>query len=174
MRAEHLDPEVVGVLNHGQSDGRVVQFEAAPARTPRRVDLEGRHETRLLGLCHSLEPGGERPEVGRHDVLQKEPRCAASGLLDHELAGGVCVGEGESVGRFTGARQVGEKCDGGVARQKDIVNVRGLVDARERIRRHAMGRQHVEHQLHGLGRLRAPRQARHHMVGVHVEDELSV
>ena len=61
---EDLDAEVVGVLDGGQADGRVLERVALPARAPRRVHLERRRWTARHRARHLLERRSTGPTLG--------------------------------------------------------------------------------------------------------------
>ena len=173
VRDEDLHAEVVRLLDHRQADRGVLEREAVTVRAPRRVHLERGDLAGACGGFHLVEPCVEVAEVRRDHVVHEDTRRAAVGELRGELLGAELIGERKRrVGR-AGVRDVGEHRDRRVAREEEVVQVRGAVRALELVRR-AARRDHAEHELHGLGRVLGPRSVGHHVVRVHVDDELAV
>ena len=95
------------------------------------------------------------------------------GELRGEMLGSELVAEGNRRVVGTGVGNVGEHRDGRVAREEQIVQVRGAARALERVRGAARGN-HAEHELHGVGGVLGPRPVGHHMMRVHIDHELAV
>ena len=113
------------------------------------------------------------PEVGRHHVLQQQPALASPGERAGELPGVVGGVERQRIVGFTGAGQVRQQRHGGVAGQEHVVQVHGPVHAGQGVGRGTVRRHHAQHQPQGVRRGGPPRQRRHDVMGVHIDDELA-
>ena len=76
MRDENLHSQIVGMLDGGESYGRVLQGEAEARGAPGRIDLEGRGWSRLSGARHLVQRGPQRADIGCDDVLDQQSTSA--------------------------------------------------------------------------------------------------
>ena len=173
MGTEDTHTQVVRALDHRESHGRVVQCEAVTAGSPCRVGLERRDPTTRDLRVHDVEGCPDRCEVRREHALGQHPTDPAVRELPREVGGAhrVRVGHRRVVRARVG--NVGEHGDGRVAREEEIVDVVRTVEALELVGRVTRLGDEIPDHVDGRRRGGSPRPRGHHVVGVHVDDELS-
>ncbi len=173
VRDEDPHAEVVRLLDDRETDRRVVEREAVLIRAPRGVDLERGHLCGSRSGLHLVEPSVQVTEVRRDHVVHQHSRRAAVRELGGQLLGSELIQERHRrVGR-AGVRDVREHGDRRVAREEEVVEIRGAAGAFEPILGGARG-DHPEDQLHGVRCVLRPGAVGHHVMRVYVDDELAV
>ena len=173
VRTEHLHPEIVGALHDGQTDRRVRQRVAVSVGTPRRVRLERCDPPAGHLRLHAIERGADRSEVGRQHALRQHAVHPAVRELAGEVRGPDRRCERHRRVRVTRVRDIGEQRDGRVAREEQVVEVVGPVEALELVGGIARGGHQIAHHRDRLRCIDPPRSVRHHVVRVDVDDQLA-
>ena len=173
VRAEHPDAEIVRPLDHREPDRRIVECEPVAAGSPCGVRLERRDASTRDLRVHHVERCRDRREVRREHALgQHAPRTTGREVLREVGSADRVRIRHRSITR-SGVGDVGQHRDGRIAGEKQIVHVVGAVQALELVRGGARLGHEIPDHVDRRRRGRPPGSGRHHVVRVHVHDQLA-